>query len=286
VEAIVRGRSHQLSTFHESSQSSLRQPHATSEGLAKTWRIDCEVHMGEFRGDLYKWLGREIDANELNALLIEHHFDLAIVMPSVAQRPDNDQVGRGIKGQSRLKGFAMINPYEDDGGVYELERAVGEWGAVGLKLVPLRHGYDCDGSVPLKVMKCAERLELPVSIHSGAHYCLPWQIGALAKRFPSVPVIMDHMGWRYYVEGALDVAADTPNVYLETAMVSMPGYIRMAVDRLGAERVIYGSDFPTGDPASMIAVIRAAGLTPDQDAMVMGGTLAKLLRLAPTPPKY
>ncbi len=245
----------------------------------RAWRIDCEVHMGEFRGDLYTWLGRAIEAAELESLLAAQGFDLAIVMPAVAQRPDNDEVGRGIRGSSRLRGFAMVNPYDDDGGVYELERAAGEWDAAGLKLVPLRHGYECDGSVPLRVMRCAERLELPVSIHSGAHYCLPWQIGALARRFPSVPVIMDHMGWRYYVEGAMDVAAETPNVYLETAMVSMPGYIRMAVDRLGADRVIYGSDYPTGDPESMMAVIRAARLSPEQEAQVMGGTLAKLLKL-------
>mgnify|MGYP001214700310 FL=1 len=56
---------------------------------------------------------------------------------------------------------------------------------------------------------------------------------------------MDHMGWRYYVDGAINVALTTPNIYLETAMVSMPGYIKLAVNKIGADRVIYGSDYPT-----------------------------------------
>jgi len=242
-------------------------------------RIDCEVHIGDFQGDLYSWLGRKIDSEELEAVMDDHAFDMAIVMPSVAQFPDNDAVGRAIKGRARLLGFAMVNPYAADGGTYELERAVGEWDARGLKLVPLRHGYDCDSSVPMRVMELAQRLDLPVSIHSGAHYCLPWQIGALARRFPSVPIIMDHMGWRYYVEGAIDVALTTPNVYLETALVSMPGYIRQAVDRLGADRVIYGSDYPTGHPGAMMEVVKAAKLDGESESMVLGGSLARILKL-------
>lgn len=244
-------------------------------------RIDCEVHLGEFRGDLYSWLGRSIDSDELESLLDEYGFDMALVMPSVALFPDNASMGEAIRASCRLLGFAMVNPYADDGGVYELERAVGEWGARGLKLVPLRHGYDADSSVPNKVMACAERLELPVSVHSGAHYCLPWQIGALARRFPSVPVIMDHMGWRYYVEGAIDVALETPNIYLETAMVSMPGYIRLAVDKLGADRVVYGSDYPTGHPGAMLEVIKAARLDEQATSLVLGGNLMRLLKLDP-----
>lgn len=242
-------------------------------------RIDCEVHMGEFRGELYSWLDRKIGKSELEALLDEHGFDMALVMPSVAMFPDNASMGAAIRGSSRLLGFAMVNPCVEDGGVAELERAVGEWDAKGLKLVPLRHGYEADGSVPNRVMACAERLGLPVSVHSGAHYCLPWQIGALAARFPAVPVIMDHMGWRYYVEGALDVALSTPNIYLETAMVSMPGYIRLAVDKVGADRVIYGSDYPTGHPASMLEVIKAAKLGDEAESLVLGGNLARLLNI-------
>jgi predicted TIM-barrel fold metal-dependent hydrolase len=129
-------------------------------------------------------------------------------------------------------------------------------------------------------MKAAADLGTAVSIHSGAaQFCLPWQIAALARRFPSVPVIMDHMGWRYYVDGAINVAMETPNIFLETALVAMPGYIRMAVDKLGPERVIYGSDYPTGHPSSMMANIDAANLKPADKALVMGGNLARILQV-------
>lgn len=242
-------------------------------------RIDCEMHIGKFSGDPYVWLGHPVGPPELEAILDEYRLDMTMVMAPTAQYPDNETLARDIAGHDRLIGFAVVNPYGPEGGVPELRRAVREWGMKGLKLMPLRHGYEADGSVPLKIMEYAAELGVPVSIHSGAQFCLPWQIGYLARQFPTVPVIMDHMGYRYYVDGAIDTAKEVPNVYLETALVSMPGYIRMAVDKVGADRVIYGSDYPTGHPASMIATIKAAKLTDADEALVMGGNLARIMNL-------
>ncbi len=243
-------------------------------------RIDCEMHVGEFSGDPYVWLGHPIGPTELEAVLDEYSLEKTIVMAPTEQYPDNKRVADAIADHDRLIGFAVVNPYGLDGGEHELRRAVTEWGMKGMKLMPLRHGYEVDGSTAWRVMECAAELGVPVSIHSGAQFCLPWQIATLARRFPTVPVIMDHMGWRYYVDGAIDVAQEFPNIHLETALVSMQGYVRMAVDKVGAGRVIYGSDYPTGHPSAMIATIKAAKLSTHDEALVMGDNLARLVGLA------
>ncbi len=242
-------------------------------------RIDAEMHIGAFQGDPYVWLGHPVGPKELEAILDAHGLDMTMVMAPTAQYPDNQALAKAIDGNPRFIGFAVVNPYGPGGGVPELDRAVREWGMKGLKLMPLRHGYEADGEVPRRIMARAAELHIPVSIHSGAQFCLPWQIADLAQAFPSVPVIMDHMGFRYYVDGAINVARRVGNIYLETALVSMPGYIRMAVDQVGADRVIYGSDYPTGHPAGMLAIIKAAGLTERDEAKVMGDNLARLLKL-------
>jgi predicted TIM-barrel fold metal-dependent hydrolase len=237
------------------------------------------MHIGDLKGDPYVWLDHKLGAQELEVVLDQHGLDMTMVMAPTAQYPDNESIAKAIKGHARLIGYGVVNPYGPGGGVPELERCVLEWGMRGLKLMPLRHGYEVDGEVPLRVMERAARLGIPVSIHSGAQFCLPWQIADLARKFPSVPVIMDHMGFRYYVDGAINVAKTTPNIYLETALVSMPGYVRMAVDQVGADRVIYGSDYPTGHPASMLAVIKAANLKPEQEALVLGLNLARIMNI-------
>ena len=245
-------------------------------------RIDCEMHIGEFEGDPYVWLGHDVTASELEKLMDEYDLDMAVVMAPTKDFPDNESLALAIKNHPRLVAFAVVNPYGPGGGVPELERTVEEFGMRGLKLQPLRHGYEVDGDAPIKLMKCAERLSVPVAIHSGAQFCLPWQIGALALKFPTVPVIMNHMGYRYYVDGAINVAMTTPNIYLDTVLVSMPGYLSMAVNKVGADRVIYGSDYPTGHPRPMIAALQVAGISPEDEALVMGGNLARLLNISST----
>lgn len=240
--------------------------------------IDCEMHIGDFKGDPYTWLKEPIAIPQLLAVMDAHGIDKTIVMAATEQSPKNIGVAEAIRVSDRLLSFAVINPYEEQGGVPLLRQAVLEYGMKGLKLQPARHAYEIDGSSAVALMREARELEIPVMIHSGTNYCLPWQIAMLARQFPEIPVIMDHMGWRYYVDGAIDVAKDHANIYLETALVAMPGYIRMAADKIGPERVIYGSDYPTGHPASMIANIDAADLTLADRALVMGGNLARLLK--------
>jgi hypothetical protein len=200
-------------------------------------------------------------------------------MAPTTDYPDNKGLAKAIRKYPRFIAFAMVNPDGPGGGVPELERAVKDWGMRGLKLQPQRHGYEVDGNAPLRLMKCAEKLGIPVSIHSGTQACLPWQIAHLAKKFPTVPVIMNHMGYRYYVDGAIYTAMETPNLYLDTVLVSMPGYLRMAVDKVGADRIVYGSDFPTGHPSSMIATLKAAGLSARDEALVMGDNMARIMKI-------
>ena len=243
-------------------------------------RFDCETHIGPMDGELFGWVGNHVSAQRLEDLMDEFELDMCIVAAATAEYPDNRMVGEAVKGHPRMVPNAVINPNGPGGGVPELERCVGEWGMKGLKLQPQRHGYDADGSAANRVMEFCERNGLSAAIHSGDRCCLPWQVGQLARRFPTVAVIMNHMGFRYYVDGAINVALETPNIYLDTILVSMPGYLKMAVDKVGADRVIYGSDFPVGHPSSMIAAIKAANLGTDAEKLIMGDNLARIMKIA------
>ena len=127
-------------------------------------RIDCEMHIGEFSGDPYVWLGHPVGPAELEAVMDEYRLDMTMVMAPTAQYPDNERLADALVGHDRLIGFAVVNPYGPDGGEPELRRAVTEWGMKGLKLMPLRHGYEVDGRTAWKVMESASELGVPVSI--------------------------------------------------------------------------------------------------------------------------
>ena len=111
----------------------------------------------------------------------------------------------------------------------------------------------------------AER-DLPVLIHSGHPiFTLPWSIEELAVAFPTVRIIMAHMGHGnvVYINAAIDIAERRPNVYLETSGMPMHTKIREAVERVGPTRVLYGSDVPLHHPQVEILKVRLSGLPPE-----------------------
>ncbi|MCK4439045.1 amidohydrolase family protein, partial [Candidatus Bathyarchaeota archaeon] len=67
-----------------------------------------------------------------------------------------------------------------------------------------------------------------------------------------------------YINGALDVAEDHPNIAVDTAGMTMHTKIREAVERLGEHRVMYGSDTPLGHPAWEIPKVQVSGLDEKQ----------------------
>ena len=73
-----------------------------------------------------------------------------------------------------------------------------------------------------------------------------------------------------YINAAIDVAARNPNVYLETSGMPMHSKIREAVERVGSDRVLYGSDTPFHHPSVELAKVRVSGLSTDLTERVLG----------------
>ena len=86
-----------------------------------------------------------------------------------------------------------------------------------------------------------------------------------------VKVIVPHCGM---LNGGYDLLRrhgvwEMPDVYVDTALAPT-GDIRDYISRYGCERLMFGSDFPFGDPASELHKIRSLGLSGDQRDAVMG----------------
>jgi predicted TIM-barrel fold metal-dependent hydrolase len=88
------------------------------------------------------------------------------------------------------------------------------------------------------------------------------------------------MGGYRHVDEAIDVAERHPNIILETSAMPYPGKIREAIDRIGAHRVIFGSDGPVSSPALEREKVVRAGLPGEELDLVLGGTAATLLGVA------
>ena len=85
------------------------------------------------------------------------------------------------------------------------------------------------------------------------------------------------MGGYFHVDDAIAVAERYANIVLETSAVPYPDKIGEAVRRLGAERMIFGSDGPGCNPALEVEKVRLAGLSPEDERRVLAGNILRLL---------
>ena len=106
-----------------------------------------------------------------------------------------------------------MNPNLGQEALDEFERVVRDEGMQGLKLMAPQHGYQISSAVCDPLMETARSLGIPVTIHSQGTPAHPLEIAELAKRHPEVPMIMDHMGHRYWVNQALQAARACDNFF-------------------------------------------------------------------------
>ena len=216
--------------------------------------FDAHMHVGDF-GPMFNV---SLDRDGLARLISEHEYEGCCVF-----FPDNEYVRTVVESIPEAYALYWANP-RLPGYVEEAKRFLEHPKFLGAKLHPLIDGYlPNDPSVHPLMELLLERGGLPVLVHCGHPiFTLPWSIEELAVAFPDVKVIIGHMGHGnvVYINASIDIAARNANVYLETSGMPMHTKIKEAVDRVGVERVLYGSDVPFHHPAVEMLRVRVSGL--------------------------
>jgi predicted TIM-barrel fold metal-dependent hydrolase len=228
--------------------------------------------------------GVEVEAGTLLAQMDRAGVELALVSPdpretAVAHREGHDRLLE-LCGQypGRLLAYATANPWLGAAAVEELDRALAA-GAVAIKLHPYLQGFQPVESIVDPIMELATDRGVPVYVHSGTPVqATPFQVAALADRFPTVPVILGRAGKTDFKADAAPALQATPNLYGDTAhdfpLTGMAAQLAAA----GPRRVVFTSDFPYGD---VCHELRRARALPAGDAVlrdVLGGNLLRLLQ--------
>ncbi len=241
--------------------------------------IDFHTHVDE--SPAFGWID---PPDKIVALLDEAGIDMAVAMsytdlPGLNSNALEDILAAVGRFPDRLIAFVRLNPNYLTEAAAALEEGVAQ-GIRGLKLHPtttLAHPA-AEPTVAL-LRRCGE-LGVPALFHCGDDpYTTPQTMALAAQRAPETAIVLGHMGGYFHVEEAIHAATTHQNLYLETSAMPYPHHIETAIDAVGAERVIFGSDGPGCNPALELDKVRALGLAPDQEALVIGGNAARLLKV-------
>jgi len=183
-----------------------------------------------------------------------------------------------VKAANRLIGFAVHNP-QVEAGQLRL-KLTEEIKSMGLK------GVRSDGHPTREMLDIVAELKIPLVYYPGfEEYPGPAQAYyMIAAAYPSVNFILPHLGvyrswqwWGHYE--AIDLVRRFPNVYVGTSSVVSRKYLDMAARELPAEKIVFGSFAPVLDPRVEIQSVKLMKLPDASKALILGGNIARLLRL-------
>lgn len=243
-------------------------------------RIDSHTHLGGSRvaDSVYtetQWL----------STMDKYHLDGIMSYPNPQGLPDygeaHDRIYRFAQSNpGRVWGVVDLTPTLDDE-IYikEAERCVRELGFVAIKLHPSMHAAIPGSRHCRKVYETARRLKVPVIVHTGtgAPNCLPATMLPIAREYPDLPIVLAHAGAYVYTGEAIAVAQVCDNIYLEPSWCAAHR-IREMINKIGIERVMYGSDIPSNVPVEL-AKVEGANLNETERELYLGGNAVDLYGL-------
>ena len=248
--------------------------------------IDAHTHFaGEGRGlppNSVEDLLYTLDTNKIDALVTCAPYS------SIGKDRTYDEANQFLaesmnKAPRRILPLVRVNPHLKENALESIQRFVGGKGFYGVKVHPRNEAFAINSEdLAFPIAELASKLKVPILIHTGEPdtygFAQPTLVGDLADAFPDLTLIIGHMGKRLY-EDAICVARWFENIILETSFRSHRDIAR-AVKRVGADRVVYGSDMPFGVPDIEMMKIRVCDITPEEKDWVLGDSMARILGLA------
>ena len=238
---------------------------------------DHLITCSDMLGITENWCSSPILAGRL-APIEEVRAENDAILAAMARHPD------------RIRGLCFGIPGPD--AIAEIERCLGA-GMIGIKLY---NQYRINDPIVRPIIECADEHRVPILEHAGTpspdHKSSQPLISngvhfaEVNERYPDAILYHAHMGggdWEYTIRAIRD---GSPNLYIDVSGSNLDyDQVGFAVDELGAERVLFGTD---GTMAGSVGKVIEADITEEERDLIWFGNAARILSaqgLSPTPPQ-
>ncbi|MFH1074826.1 MAG: amidohydrolase family protein [Candidatus Firestonebacteria bacterium] len=246
--------------------------------------VDCHTHGGP---DYFDWWNKVIKTDEdFIAYLDKSGVDLAIVQSGI----------KGLKAETKedllsanefVFEFCRKHPKKYFPSVninpkhrFESETLLKKAKAAGVvwvgELCGYLGGYAYDTEEFKVVMDVIADLDMIAQIHAETN-----EMAFLLERYHKTVFILPHPGaGKKEIDGRIELAVKHKNLYLDLCGYGADriGNIEEMVDKLGDERILFGSDFTINDPGVVIARIKNSKISEVSKEKILGLNTLHLLK--------
>lgn len=177
-----------------------------------------------------------------------------------------------------IPGFHVHPDYPDES-AKEIDRMKKEGVFLLGELVPYMDGYTFNGSAFHSLINYAEKQDMLISVHSSSY---DDDIDELVKKHPNAKIIAAHPGEYNQFLRHVARAKTSDNYYLDLSGTGIfrYGLLRHAIDSMGLNRIIFGSDYPTCNPSAFLGGIKDDELlTTKEKQAILFDNAARLLKI-------
>jgi len=248
--------------------------------------IDFHVHPSlsksfDTQREVVERILREAHSYGVDRIVLSSVTDASPSVIPAEARTGNDYVLRLIEEHpEEIIGLCYTSPLHGDKAIREIDRCIGA-GMRGIKLLTACNMRD-ERVDPIAAR--AAELKAPILQHAWykrdgqtPNESTPADVAALAARHPKTMIVMAHLTG-CNERGMADIAPHA-NVHVDTSG-SEPeaGITEMAVRKLGARRVLFGTDASGRGYAAALGKVLGAKISARDKALILGGNAARLLQ--------
>lgn len=245
--------------------------------------IDFHCHVGQCDKLVNFQVTKEIPLDYVVSAQEEAGVGASVLLPMPTAYREDLEVRNGfmmtIKNE-RFFPFIWLNPYflrtYDNRGIDEafIIRKIRENKIYGIKVHPVCDGYYPEAWLMAPIFEIASACSVPVLWHTGwGSFGEARYVEYSAKFYPGVKVVIGHM----VDNSAPDIAYRYDNVYLETSYCSGPRRLAGAVNLLGSEKILFGSDFPVNDMVFQKTMVLRTKISTQEKENILGNNARSLL---------
>ncbi len=269
--------------------------------IPSTPAIDVHTHLGTIPG-----ISATIrDLSAIEYFSSRFNMEYSICSSYVAYHEDldagNQEMLDAIDGRPRLLGSPVISPTHLEASIRWLDRCSRDPKLPHATLTMETVREEAGAESFLRLFEAAAKRQVPIFLNGPTwdeFRLLRWPRGPgyapflraataadlemfleIGRRHPDLPVILGHgLG-----KEGIELARQRPNFYLElSGTYPDRGDVRRAIDAVGKEQVVFGTDLDLIVPAFALGIYYEADLSAEEDRLIMAENARRILRLPGT----
>jgi predicted TIM-barrel fold metal-dependent hydrolase len=232
----------------------------------------------------------------------KHHIDYTIMANFTPPKILDENNWWAISISKRHKNLVPLISFHPDmaGCLCSLLESYINSGARGIKIHPMAQGFPPAHKRLEDVYKYCNDVKFPIVFHCGRvsnarinEFSDLDMIMPVIEKYPDIPFVLTHMA-DGDADAVINISKNFENVYFDTSIV-ITGYppileanepswtndkeVEDVINTIGANRVIFGSDYPWGGPGHDLDRILKMNLNEEQIKLIIGWNALNLFKI-------